>query len=116
MQATVTHGNASERDELRKLVQPGGFYAADRGYADYSLFREFDEKGVRLIRLQENAAFDNSKKKPPDHQATPEPNRIDFTPRTAHESVDHLICDEAGQSCRESRSWGRCRIARRSWR
>jgi hypothetical protein len=57
--ATVTAGNGSERDELRKLVQPGGFYVADRGYADYSMFREFDAKGVRfLIRLQENAAFD----------------------------------------------------------
>jgi hypothetical protein len=57
--ATVTAGNGSERDELRKLVQPGGFYVADRGYADYSMFREFDAKGVRfLIRLQENAVFD----------------------------------------------------------
>lgn len=59
VQATVTHGNASERDELRKLVQPGGFYVADRGYADYSLFREFDAQGVRfLIRLPENAVFE----------------------------------------------------------
>ena len=55
----VTHGNASERDELRKLVQPGGFYVADRGYADYSMFREFDDAGVRfLIRLQENSVFE----------------------------------------------------------
>ena len=65
VQATVTHGNASERDELRKLVQPGGFYVADRGYADYSLFREFDEKGVRfLIRLQENAVFEVLEERP----------------------------------------------------
>lgn len=56
---TVTHGNAPERDELRKLVQPGGFYVADRGYADYSMFREFDDAGVRfLIRLQENSVFE----------------------------------------------------------
>lgn len=56
---TVTAGNSSERDELRKLVQPGGFYVADRGYADYSLFREFDAQGVRfLIRLQENAVYE----------------------------------------------------------
>jgi hypothetical protein len=65
VQATVTHGNASERDELRKLVQPGGFYVADRGYADYSLFREFDAQGVRfLIRLQENAAFEVLEERP----------------------------------------------------
>jgi hypothetical protein len=57
--ATVTAGNGSERDELRKLVQPGGFYVADRGYADYSLFREFDAQGVRfVIRLQENAVYE----------------------------------------------------------
>lgn len=57
--ATVTAGNGSERDELRKLVQPGGFYVADRGYADYSLFRDFDAQGVRfVIRLQENAVYE----------------------------------------------------------
>src|SRR5438093_13449096 len=32
---TVTAGNASERAELRRLVQPGGFYVFDRGYIDY---------------------------------------------------------------------------------
>src|SRR5262249_43809394 len=31
---TVTAGNASERKELRRLVQPGGFYVFDRGSAD----------------------------------------------------------------------------------
>lgn len=57
--ATVTAGNRSEREELRKFVQPGGFYVADRGYADYSMFREFDSQGVRfVIRLQENAVFE----------------------------------------------------------
>lgn len=56
---TVTAGNGPERDELRKLVQPGGLYVADRGYADYSLFREFDAQGVRfIIRLQENAVYE----------------------------------------------------------
>lgn len=59
VRATVTAGNGSERDELQKLVQPGGFYVADRGYADYSLFREFDAQGVRfVIRLQENAVYE----------------------------------------------------------
>lgn len=63
--ATVTAGSASERDELRKLVRPGGFYVADRGYADYSLFHEFDAKGVRfLIRLQDNAAYEVREERP----------------------------------------------------
>ena len=59
LSANVTAGNGSEREELRKLVQPGGFYVADRGYADYSLFREFDAQGVRfLIRVQEKSVFE----------------------------------------------------------
>lgn len=56
---SVTSGNGSERDQLRKFVQPGGFYVADRGYADYSMFRDFHAQGVRfLIRIQENAAYE----------------------------------------------------------
>ena len=59
VKATLTAGNGPERDELRRMVEPGGFYVADRGYADYSMFREFDRDGVRfLIRLQENAVFE----------------------------------------------------------
>jgi len=62
---TVTAGNGPEREELRRFVQPGGFYVADRGYADYSLFREFDAQGVRfLIRLQENAVYEVSQERP----------------------------------------------------
>jgi hypothetical protein len=62
---TVTAGQASEREELRKLVRPGGFYVADRGYADYSLFRELDSQGVRfLVRLQENAVYDVQEERP----------------------------------------------------
>jgi hypothetical protein len=65
VKAAVTAGNGSERAELRKLVQPGGFYVADRGYADYSLFREFDAAGVRfVIRLQEQAVFEVLQERP----------------------------------------------------
>lgn len=61
----VTAGNASEREELRRLVQPGGFYVADRGYADYSMFLEFDDAGARfVIRIQENAAFEVAQENP----------------------------------------------------
>jgi hypothetical protein len=40
---TVTAGNASERAELRRLVQPGGLYVFDRGYIDYELFQELHD-------------------------------------------------------------------------
>jgi len=57
--ATVTAGSASERTELRGFVKPGGFYVADRGYVDYSMFREFDEQQARfVIRIQENAVYE----------------------------------------------------------
>lgn len=63
--ATLTAGHASERAELRKLVRPGGFYVADRGYADYNLFREFDAQGVRfLIRIQQNAVYETLEEQP----------------------------------------------------
>lgn len=63
--ATLTAGNGSERDEWRKLAQPGGFYVCDRGYADYSLFRELDAQGVGfLVRLQENAVYEVAEERP----------------------------------------------------
>ena len=62
---SLTHGNASERDELKQLVQPGGFYVADRGYANNAMFREFDEQDVRfVIRVQENTTFDVCQERP----------------------------------------------------
>jgi len=65
MQVSLTHGNGPEREELRKFVQPGGFYVADRGYASNALFREFDAAGVRfLIRVQENTAYEVLEEKP----------------------------------------------------
>ena len=58
VKATVTAGTGSERSELRKIVQSGGFYAIDRGYADYSLFRELDEFGCHFVcRVQQNAVW-----------------------------------------------------------
>jgi hypothetical protein len=35
--ATLTHGNASETEELAKTLQPGRLYIKDRGYFDYGL-------------------------------------------------------------------------------
>lgn len=55
----LTPGTGSERHEWRQMVEPGGFYVADRGYSDYSLFRELDALGCRfVVRVQENAVLD----------------------------------------------------------
>jgi hypothetical protein len=63
--ATITAGNGSERAEWRKMVRPGGFYVADRGYVDYSLMRELDALPCRfLVRLQDNAVFEPTESRP----------------------------------------------------
>jgi hypothetical protein len=65
VQAAITAGVGPERDELRRFVRPGGFYVADRGYADYSLFQELDALGCRfVIRVQQNAAYEPLRENP----------------------------------------------------
>lgn len=66
VQVTVTAGQASERQEWRKMVQPGGFYVADRGYASFDLFRELDGQGCHfLVRVQQNTAFEVAEERVP---------------------------------------------------
>jgi hypothetical protein len=56
---TVTAGKGSERAEWRRLVQPGGFYVVDRGYADYGLFQDLHDLPCSFIcRVQDNAAYE----------------------------------------------------------
>ena len=65
VQVSVTAGIGSERAEWRRIAQPGGFYVADRGYADYSLFRELDALGCRfVVRVQENAVYEVAQERP----------------------------------------------------
>lgn len=65
VQVAVTAGNGSERQQWRRMAQPGGFYVADRGYADYSLFRELDALDCRfVVRVQENAVFEVVEERP----------------------------------------------------
>jgi len=64
-QVSVTDGNASERHELRRFVKPGGFYVADRGYANNEMFREFDANDVQfLIRVQQNTTYEILQEQP----------------------------------------------------
>jgi Transposase DDE domain len=56
---TVTAGNGAERAEWRRLVQPGGFYVVDRGYADYSWFQALHDLPCSfLCWVQDNAAYE----------------------------------------------------------
>jgi hypothetical protein len=62
---TVTAGNGSERAELRRLVQPGGFYVFDRGYVDYSLFQELHERPCSFIgRVPDRAFYEVQERRP----------------------------------------------------
>jgi hypothetical protein len=65
VKVTVTEGNGSEREQWRRLVKPGGFYVVDRGYADYSLLRDLDERKCRfIVRLQENSVYEIERENP----------------------------------------------------
>ena len=65
VRATVTAGNASERDELRRMAKPGEFDVMDRGYVEYDLLRELDAAGSRFVqRLADNAVFEVASERP----------------------------------------------------
>jgi hypothetical protein len=56
---SVTAGIGSERAELRRLVQPGGFYVFDRGYTDYGLFQELHDQPCSFVgRVKANVAYE----------------------------------------------------------
>ena len=56
---TVTAGNASERAELRRVAQPGGFYVFDRGYIDYALFQELHDLPCSFLgRVKANGSYE----------------------------------------------------------
>ena len=62
---TVTAGNASERAELRRLVQPGGFYVFDRGYIDYELFQELHDLPCSFLgRVKANVSYEIQEEQP----------------------------------------------------
>lgn len=62
---SVTVGCGSERDELRRFVQPGGFYVFDRGYTDYKLFQDLQGQGCAFVgRVQENVAYEVLRERP----------------------------------------------------
>jgi DDE family transposase len=62
---TVTKGNGSEREQLRKMLQPGRIYVKDRGYEDYQLFQDIVDAGSSFIaRVQDDVAYQVSEERP----------------------------------------------------
>jgi len=55
---TVTHGSGSEREQLRKMLQPSRVYVVDRGYEEYQLFQDIVDAGSSFIaRVQDSVAY-----------------------------------------------------------
>lgn len=55
---TVTHGSGSEREQLRKMLQPGHVYVVDRGYEEYQLFQDIvDARSSFIARVQDSVAY-----------------------------------------------------------
>jgi len=56
--ATLTEGNGSEREQLRITLQAGRLYVMDRGYASYKFFQQIiDAKASFIGRVQNNAVY-----------------------------------------------------------
>lgn len=55
VQATITDGNANERDILAETLEPGRIYVLDRGYAQYSLLQTIRDRDSHFVcRIQDN--------------------------------------------------------------
>lgn len=54
----VTDGNASEREQLRAMLEAGRLYVIDAGYVDYGLYDEITQANSSFVaRLRDNAAM-----------------------------------------------------------
>ncbi len=70
VKVTVTAGNSSENDELRKMLEAGRLYVVDRGYAEYRLFQEIvDAKSSFVGRIRNDANWTLVKDRPLSRQA-----------------------------------------------
>lgn len=58
VKVTVTEGNGSENEQLRRALVAGLLYVVDRGYAEYRLFQDVLDAGSSFIgRIRDNAVW-----------------------------------------------------------
>jgi len=70
VEATLTEGNASERQELRNTLQKGRLYVLDRGYLGYKFFQEIIDANASFIcRVKENTVYRVIERRPISKQA-----------------------------------------------
>jgi len=57
--ASVTAGNASETQQLRRMLTAGRLYVIDRGYAEYLLFQDILDAASSFVgRIRDNAVWE----------------------------------------------------------
>jgi len=65
VKVSVTEGNGSEKNELRKMLEAGRLCVVDRGYAEYQLFQEIiDAKSSFVGRIRNDANWTTVKERP----------------------------------------------------
>jgi hypothetical protein len=65
IQATVTTGNDSEKQQLRQTLEKGRLYVIDRGYAEYQLFQDILDAGSQFVgRIRDNAVWEVVEQRP----------------------------------------------------
>lgn len=87
--ATVTEGNANEKQELRAALQAGRLYVIDRGYAEYQLFQDIiDARSSFIGRIRDNAVYKVIEERPLSEDAR--------RAGVVRDSVVHLGCETSG--------------------
>jgi len=67
---TVTDANASEKEQLRGMLQPNRLYVHDRGLSEYKLFQDIIDAGSSFIgRLRDNAVWTVIEERPVSEEA-----------------------------------------------
>lgn len=70
IQATVTTGNDSEKQQLRQTLDKGRLYVIDRGYAEYQLFQDILDAGSQFVsRIRDNAVWEVVEQRPVNAEA-----------------------------------------------
>ena len=65
VRVSVTAGNGSEVEQLRRALQPGRLYVIDRGYAEYQLFQDIIDAGSSFLgRIRDNAVWQVVQERP----------------------------------------------------
>lgn len=89
---TVTDGNASEKQQMRRMLVSDRLYVMDRGYAEYQLFQDIVDAGSSFIgRLRENAVWEVVEERPLTEEAQAAGVRRDLVVRLGCEKSSQVL-------------------------